>query len=322
VRKSYVDGSEWSTVDEFALPGAQTTIAQGLATDARGKLYVAGYSDEPLTDCQPLGRKHWLVRQGRDGARSWATVDDFGHQHSASAMAILSTPEGLFVAGSGWNGNYGSGKRWLVRKGTADGQGNFRWQTVDEFQLKEHIQGFRSQAQVLAQDNQGNLFVVGRSYLDVDGMPSGHWVVRRASRAGIDWQPGDTFQSDPGRFATASGVVVDGAGELYVVGQAMGRESGSGHWIVRHSRTGEPGSWSVSDDFSIPSTELKLASLVLNAIRQSTHHRPGKWSLGLAILCDGKHVWVGGSAFDGSGHGLIRRLDLAPTTELTDARAL
>jgi len=320
VRRSDVGGGEWTTVDEFALPGGQTTIAQGFAMDARGNLYVAGYGNEPLTDSQPLGRKHWLVRQSRDGSRSWATLEDFGYQHSASAMAILSTPEGLFVAGSGWNGNHESGERWLVRKGTEDAEGNFQWQTVDEFQLEEHPQGFRSQAQGLARDNQGNLYVVGRSYMDVDGRPSGHWVVRRASRAGLDWQLVDTFQLDTGGFAAASGVVADGAGEVYVVGRAVDRESGSGHWIVRHSATGEAGSWSVSDDFRLTAPGPPLDQSMFDEVRKSLRSRAGEWSWGLAMLCNGDQVFAGGSAYNGSGHALVRRLELGRAIELTAGR--
>jgi hypothetical protein len=136
----------------------------------------------------------------------------------------------------------------------------------------------------------------------------------------LDWQVVDTFQLEPGRFAAARAVVANDEGGVYVVGQAMGRQPGAGHWIVRHSATGHAGSWSVQDDFRMSAREATAAELLVNGICEPIQTPPMEWSSGLAMLTHARQVFAGGSAFNGSGHGLVRRLDLIRTTELTAGR--
>jgi len=174
VRKSGARGASWSTVDDFAWPGGQSTTAKGFAADATGNLYVAGFGHESPSSGKRGKRSHWLVRQSRDGGQTWSTVDDFSYSFSARAAAIISTSSGLFVAGSGGNGKPESGERWLVRKGTDDGAGSFRWQTVDEFQIQESNHGSDSRARGLGMDGRGNLYAVGQSYTVADGAISAH----------------------------------------------------------------------------------------------------------------------------------------------------
>jgi hypothetical protein len=319
VRKSGDGGRSWSTVDDFARPGAQTTAAEGFAADASGNLYVAGHADEPHSVGPTDWHKHWLVRQSRDGGGTWSTIDDFTDNFSARAMAILSTPSGLFVAGSGWNGKSQSGERWLVRKATDDGTGSLRWQTVDEFQMQEHGLGIVSRAQGLGVDARGNLYAVGRSYAVVDGCPSAHWVVRRASRSGSDWEVVDTFQLEPGRFATACGVAASDQGGVLVVGRATGDDAAL-HWIVRKSTTGEVGTWSVSDALPAvaqtqPDAAAKTVGEVTILADGSMQSAPPRYACGLAILCDSRRVLTGGLNVAGVGHATVRSLDLGTTSE-------
>jgi hypothetical protein len=296
VRKSSNGGNSWSTVDDFAGPGGQEATAHAFAADATGNLYVAGFGDESPSEGKSGWRTHWLVRQSRDGGRSWATIDDFSYSFSARAAAIVSTSHGLFVAGSGWNDKPESGQRWLVRKGTVDDAGGTRWQTVDEFQFEENKNGYDSRPSGLAVDALGNLYVVGRGYVLVDGAIIPHWIVRRASRAGSDWTVVDTFQLHPGHFAAARGVAASAQGGVYVVGQAQARDF-STHWIVRKSATGEAGSWSINDDF-----------------------RPSEISGGLCILSDSTHVFAGGWSHGELKHAMVRRVELSRTNDLSVAR--
>jgi hypothetical protein len=324
VRQSGERGNSWSTADDFAWPGGQTTAAQGLAADASGNLYVVGYGDEPPSDGKPGPQRHWLVRQSRDGGRTWATIDDFSYTFSAKAAAIVSTGGDLFVAGSGWNGKLESGERWLVRKGKTDGAGGFRWQTVDEFQLQENKHGFASQAQGLALDSRGHLYAVGRSYAGAESAMSAHWVVRRASSAGTDWTIVDSFQLEPGYFATACGVTANSQGDVYVVGRAGGSNPGY-RWIVRKSATGDSGSWALSDDFRRPvppqGQAAGAADRVMVTADGSMVSPPAVFASGLAILCDSTHVFAGGLAHAGLNHAMVRKLDSSRASELAATRA-
>jgi hypothetical protein len=322
VRKSDVGGTTWSTVDDFALPGIQRTIAQALTVYADGRISVAGYGDAPSDAGQPHPRTRWLVRQSRDGGRTWTTLDDFNHQHSAKATAILSTPNGLFVAGTGWNGNTNTGEHWLVRQGVVDGTGTFQWQTVDEFRLQDLGRAFGSQAHGLGLDEQGHLYVVGRGYASGDGGNSVHWVVRRASRAGTDWALVDTFQLRAGDFAAAIGVASDNPSGVYVVGRATDRRSGS-HWIVRHSPTGEAGSWKVSDDFSGTTAMAILLGVGLTSRTPDGSMRSpaAAYATGLAIVSDSTGVYTGGSIRMETSHALVRKLQLVNPTKLATTAA-
>jgi hypothetical protein len=325
VRKSGGGGNSWSTVDDFAWPDAQTTVAQGFAADAAGNLYVAGYRDESPSDGKSSPQMHWLVRQSRDGGRNWSTIDDFSYGFNTRAAAIVSTSSGLFVAGSGWNGKSESGERWLARKGTDDGAGGFRWQTVDEFQLQENKHGYGSRVQGLGVDGRGNLYAVGRCYAGAESAMSAHWVVRRASSAGTDWTVVDSFQLDPGYFATACGVAAGSQGDVYVVGRAGGSNPGC-HWIVRKSATGDSGSWAPSDDFRRPAPPegqtTSAADQVIVTADGSMVSPPTVFASGLAILSDSTRVFTGGGLVHaGLNHATVRELESVRQSELTIVRA-
>jgi len=322
VRKSEIGGNSWSTVDDLAWPGCETTVPQGFAVDVAGNLYVAGYGAEPTTDAKSGRRAHWLVRQSRDGGRNWSTIDDFSYDFSAKAFAIVSTSNGLFIAGSGWNGKRESGGRWLVRKGTPDGAGGFRWQTVDELQRGEHGQWSESRASALAVDVRGSLYAVGRSYAPPGGRAKAHWLVRRASHEGLNWTDVDTFQLEPDCFAAAWGIAANDRGGVFVVGQAADGNNAA-HWIVRQSLTGEPGTWSVSDDFRLaappPSTPTAAGLINRAADGTVTATSPGNQARGVAILSDSAFVFAGGLANAGPGHAIVRKLKFVRAGELTAA---
>ncbi len=320
VKKGSAGGSSWSTVDDFALAGGQTTIAQGLTVDAHGHLYVAGYGDGPPVEVSSAQRMHWLVRQSRDGGQSWSTIEDFRDGLSARATTILSTAEGLFVAGSARSGIPESGDRWLVRKGTETGAGGFRWETVDDYQMGEVAPGYVSQAHGLGQDREGNLYAVGRSYALTEGSKgTAHWIVRRASSAGMSWAVVDTFQMETGHFAAARAVTAGPQG-VYVVGQATGPDLNS-HWVVRKSETGALGSWVICDDFQklLAPPSAATARTAGNSGRTSLQTTAGQYLLGLAILCDGDKVLAAGSARTDTSQALVRRMNAARRPELATA---
>jgi hypothetical protein len=251
------------------------------------------------------------------------TIDDFAYNFSAKAFAIASTGNGLFVAGSGKNSDTNSGERWLVRKGTSDGAGGFHWQNVDELQNGIPGKWSESRASALGVDNRGNVYAVGRSYAQRDGHMNAHWTVRRASNKGTDWTVQDMFQLESACRAAASGIAVDSQGGVYVVGQA--RSDKGIHWIVRQSATGEPGSWSVSDDFRLtaPPPSVPMAANLFAETAGGTvmATSPTENSKGLAILGTSTGIFAGGSAQAGPVHAIVRKLELDRAGELTAANA-
>jgi hypothetical protein len=277
-----------------------------------------GYGDGPPATDQTAQKTYWLVRKSTDGGQTWSTADQFNGGFSARATAVLSTPDGLLVAGSGWDGTSESGERWLVRKGTPDGTGGFQWKTVDEFQLQEVRRGFVSRPEGLAVDAQGNCYAVGRSYAGSDQAKIAHWIVRRASSGSSDWITVDTFQLHPGSFAAAESVTVGGPSGVYVVGRALD-QAGSARWIVRQSATGNPNTWSVSDDFQ-PATALLAArnskEPAASDSRNAIVSPPLGFACGQAILAVAGHVLAAGSAGTDEGRALLRRLEIAQPSQL------
>lgn len=321
VKKSGPGGISWSTVDEFAGPGSQTSVAAGLSVDAAGNVLVAGHSDASLPNENSNPRWRWLVRQSRDGGRSWSTIDDFTYGFRAKAAAVVSSSNGIFVAGSGRDGTADSGDRWLVRKGTADGAGGFRWQMVDEFQSRAQAHPFDARACGLAVDVQGQLYAIGRSHAGSEGASSTcHWTVRRGSSTGAEWTTVDTFQLHPGNFATAGGITISPHG-IYVIGRAVG-DSPATHWIVRHSATGEAGSWSVRDDFLPSATPLTTPNPVdLGFIPAEGLSSSAENAIGSAIVSDSQWTFAGGSAFAVSGHAIVRKLKTGRTNTVATVSA-
>lgn len=311
VRRSTDGGSSWATVDDSTLEGNHTGMAEGLAADAVGNVYVAGYADTAPCPGELHQRRHWLVRQSCDGGQTWATIDDFCYGYSAKAEAVLSTDQGLFVAGSGWNGQSTSGERWLVRKGTSDGAGGFKWQTVDEFQLEELGQGYSSVPHSLGQDGEGNLYAAGRSCARTGDQASFHWIVRKASSGGTDWTLVDKFQLDPGCYSVARGVTVITPYDVYVIGHSLHSKSGS-HWIVRHSATGNPGSWRVDEDFKLLPQRILLTLLSLDLeVSDGTFTPPplGGYARGCAILATSDAVFAAGLVDAEVVHAIVRKRD-------------
>jgi hypothetical protein len=114
VRKSINGGATWTPIDDFQQCVTTSTrplrtqcysaSAQGVASDAFGNLFVAGYS----------GGFQGVVRASAGGTGPWQTVDTFSYPNGASAEAVVADAIGnVFVAG---NGSGVGGSHWLVRK--------------------------------------------------------------------------------------------------------------------------------------------------------------------------------------------------------------
>ena len=306
VRKSADGGVTWSTADDFVHPAGDFSCAEGFASDSTGNLYVVGSAEERGAKDNPAPRSHWLVRSSADRGKSWSTVDDFTTAFGAKAVAIVSTARGVFVAGAGYVEPNWSGRRWLVRHGTDQGPGMMNWQTVDDFQEE---QGCGANAQGLAADSAGNLYVVGCGWGNTGQGLEAHWLVRRATCKGTDWKAVDQFQLAPSGYTTACAVASDDKGAVYVIGLAAGPNTGL-HWIVRKTAGDATGSCTIGDDFQLPVPPTRLvqaAVLVNNADDAGTRTPPNEYLRGSALLCGSGSIYAAGWAVSGGvEHGLLR----------------
>jgi hypothetical protein len=187
--------------------------------------------------------------------------------YSTPAIAIASSPAGVFVAGYG-------GLHWIVRKSTNAGQ---TWSIVDNY---AYPNASGSGLGGLTVDNAGNLFTAGgvtvttvakkssttQSYtvirqginggtawsnvlvctntLGVYGMGRDaagnvyvvgygpNWVVWKGANSGTSWSVADSFRYDGLAASRAYGCVGDGLGNVYVCGYGTD-STGVDHWLVR-----------------------------------------------------------------------------------------
>lgn len=171
VRRSLDRGSTWSTVDLYQLaPGKQNNYqdaaALGIASDARGTIYVVG--SVHLASNNYLNQ--WLIRSSADSGSTWTTANSFSYLpgKASSAWGAGRDASGTIVAvgrGTDAQGVF----HWLVRRPDAQGL----WQTIDDFQLAP---GKSAEAWSVATDADGNLLVAGHAY---DQSGTERWIVRR-----------------------------------------------------------------------------------------------------------------------------------------------
>jgi len=67
VRRSTDGGATWSTIESFQLQRGLYAVAQIIAADVAGNIYVAGSGNVTI---KGKTTRHWLVRKSSDGGNS------------------------------------------------------------------------------------------------------------------------------------------------------------------------------------------------------------------------------------------------------------
>lgn len=195
---------------------------QGVGVDAQGNVYVTGdhlLGDPPPSSGPPTPESAFLRKYDSEGKLLWAR--GFA-AHKALAMA-LDAAGNVYIAGS-LRPRRDQGQLAYVIK--FDSQGNELWNR--QFGPREG-----SKANALTVDAAGNVYVVGWTFGEFEGQSrvgSRDAFLRKYSADGAErWtqQFGSLFREE----ASASGVAVDGQGNVSVVGEVQGTMPGQ-------SRTG------------------------------------------------------------------------------------
>jgi hypothetical protein len=232
VRRSTDGGATWATVDTVTTSGYAIPLAAGSITpDATGNVYVT----EPIPGT-------WTVRKGIGGT-SFSTVDTF-QPAGSQAQAVFAHPTaGVFAVGSGtvFSKN-NSSQAWVVRRSL---DGGVTWSTVDTYQAGS---GQSASAYGMGGDAHGNLYVVGRAFVQNKNSSTGHWQVRKSANGGTSWTTVDDYQLFNSGNQVALGFTADANGNLFVAGWAsVGTGTGPYYWIVRES-LGGTGAWTTVDN--------------------------------------------------------------------------
>jgi len=142
VRRSRDAGATWQQVDSFIRPG-KDTYAQAMASDARGRIYVAGQSTPDPS--------RWDVRVSENGGSTWATISP------ATATAQLNgNLEAMVVDLAGNLFLAGVLDAWAVARRNADGV----WHDI-EFPFGTEAGWVPSGARAITLDRVGNAYVAG-----------------------------------------------------------------------------------------------------------------------------------------------------------------
>jgi hypothetical protein len=205
-----------------------------------------------------------LLAQTQLPAQTWQTVDDFQYTAGKGATALgagLDTQSNLYTAG--WAYDAANIQHALVMRSSDQGA---TWETIEDFNYRP---GTNTYFLSFAVDPAQNLYAVGVANMaPLSGAPD-HWIVRKSADHGATWTTVDDFVPDSGvgdGRNVASGVAVDGVGNVYVVGMVHKRVGMSSHsyefWVVRKSADAGA-TWTTVDQYGYPNAPESVASAVL-----------------------------------------------------------
>ncbi len=201
-----------------------------------------------------------LLAQLQLPAQTWQTVDDFQYTAGKGAVALgagLDTQGNLYTAG--WADDAANIQHALVMRSSDQG---VTWTTIEDFNYRP---GTNTCFYAFGVDPAQNLYAVGLATMgSLD-----HWIVRKSADHGATWTTADDFVPDSGVSDGrnwASGVAVDGAGNVYVVGMAHQRVGKSSYpyqfWVVRKS-SNAGATWTTVDQYGYPNAPESVANAVL-----------------------------------------------------------
>ncbi|MBI3811521.1 MAG: SBBP repeat-containing protein [Nitrospirae bacterium] len=172
--------------------------AQGIATNGRRNIYVAGHTDGDLDGNTNTGLTDpYLVKYDADGNKLWTR--QVGTAGNEQALAVAEDGSGnIYVTADG-------NKLWTRQFGTAGDD----------------------EASAVAVDGSGNAYVTGYTYGDLDGNTNAGLADPFLVKYDADGNKLWTRQFGTAGTDTATGVAIDGSGNIYVTGYTYGDLDGN-----------------------------------------------------------------------------------------------
>ncbi len=213
--------------------------ARGVTTDSSGNVYVAGYTNGGLDGNSSAGSSDlFVVKYNSSGTNQWTQQLGTSDQDLATGVATDSSGN-VYVAGytgGGLDGNSNAGSRELfVVKYNSSGTKQWTQQLGSSSS---------DQADGVATDSSGNVYVAGRTQGGLDGNSSAGivdlFVVKYNSSGTKLW----TQQLGTSSPDSAHGVATDSSGNVYVTGETDGGLDGNSNagphdlFVVKYNSSG------------------------------------------------------------------------------------
>jgi hypothetical protein len=269
-----------------------TDVANALAVDGSGNVYVTGYvtpfGPEPLPD-------YATVKYYPDGAVAWVKTYNGTDNNEDKAQAIATHgPGDVYV--TGWSVNAGTSYDYITIKYNA-ATGDTAWLR----KYNNSTVNLNDEATAMAVDGPGNVYVTGYSYGDstdhdyatvkYDALGNEMWVRRYNSPAnGADY---------------ANAIAVDDSGNVYVTGNSYGGASDYDYATIKYYPNGDT-AWVRRFNGPGDSTDYAKAIGVDgagNVYVTGTSLSPTSYDYAtVKYHSDGSLAWV--QRYDGPGHDM------------------
>jgi hypothetical protein len=193
-------------------------VALGIATDANGNVYAAGYTGGALEGTSAGGRDAFIRSYDSSGTHRWTR--QFGTSSYDDAHGIAADANGNVYATGSTGGalegtNAGNGDAFIR---SYDSEGNHRWTRQFGTISSENAYG-------IAADANGNVYATGYTFGALEGTSVGDrdaFISSYDSSGALRW----TRQFGTSRSDTASGIATDANGNVYIAGHTEGALEG------------------------------------------------------------------------------------------------
>jgi hypothetical protein len=250
LRKKAAGSNTWTTVAN--LGDANSMYVAAAAVDTAGNIFLSAQVGEQ-------DGAHWQTWEIGGGTGSPVVIDD---TRGFPSSETLDATGNLYVAGSqNVVTKHTSQTEWTVRKGTLNTiTGKWSFATIDQVASNSWVNGIDAVSTTVNGVPSISIYAVGQVAAGSSGIDH-TWVVRRSVNGGA-WSQVDSFKFTSSGGSYAYAVAADGAGNVYVVGEAsLATITGytrnhapvysyTPHWITRKSANGGA-SWTVSDDYQL-----------------------------------------------------------------------
>jgi uncharacterized delta-60 repeat protein len=206
-------------------------IATALAVDSAGNVHVTGGIIKDIT-----GSDYTTYKYNITGTREWKKTYNGPGTGPDQANAITTDAAGnVYITGT----SDGNGSRDDYATVKYDKNGDTKW--VRRYNGPGN---FYDQANAIAVDNAGNVYVTGRS--DGSDLSGDYATIKYDAAGNITWVK--RYNGPGNAFDQATAIAVDGAGNVYVTGESRDTENfqdyatikydanGNELWVMRFSR--------------------------------------------------------------------------------------